>query len=79
MKSAEIRERLHHYINSAEDKKVKAFYTIIEQELNNEQEIWDNPEVLKELNKRSKDYHQGKVTGKSWKDVKKKILSQGTN
>ena len=54
---------------TADDKKVKAFYTIIENEIKEEADIWTD-EFLQELNKRTGDFESGKVKGYTWEEVK---------
>ncbi len=39
MTIAAIREKLHEYINVAEDKKVKAIYTMVEDEITHDQSV----------------------------------------
>lgn len=65
-----IREKLQEYIRIADDKKVKAIYTMIESDL--EKDLWHNNEVL--LNEWDNDYvnyKKGKDTGLTLADVKK--------
>jgi hypothetical protein len=71
MKTTTIREKLTNYIRSADEKKVKAIYTMLEGEIAQEDDIWTD-EFLNELNKRTTDYESGKVKVKSWKEVKKR-------
>ncbi|HMP99860.1 MAG TPA: hypothetical protein PKC24_08770 [Cyclobacteriaceae bacterium] len=70
MKTTTIREKLTDYIRSADEKKVKAIYTMLESEIAQEDDIWTD-KFLNELNKRTSDYESGKVNVKSWKEVKK--------
>jgi putative addiction module component (TIGR02574 family) len=69
MSTTEIRQKLFDYIRVADDKKVKAFYTIIENEIKEEADIWTD-EFLQELNKRTADFESGKVKGYTWDEVK---------
>lgn len=46
--TTEIRQKLFEYIRLANDKKVKAFYTIIESEIENKPTIWTK-EFVKEM------------------------------
>ncbi len=71
-----IREKLINYIENVEEKKVKAFYTIIQNDLENES-IY-TPAVKAELDKRYNDYKTGKskmITPSDSKKRIKKILS----
>ena len=69
MSTVSIRQKLHHYIETAQDKKVKALFTIVEDEIGKDHEIWTD-EFVTELNKRTSDFESGKVKGRSWKEVK---------
>jgi hypothetical protein len=55
-----LREKLHHYIDHVEDKKIKAFYTIVESDIENEGTIY-TPEFKAELDQRQEDYKNGKT------------------
>lgn len=69
MSTTEIRQKLFDYIRVADDKKVKAIYTIIEKEIHEDVDIWTD-EFLQELNKRTEDVESGKIKGLTWKEVK---------
>ena len=69
MSTTEIRQKLFDYIRVADDKKVKAIYTIIKNEIKEDVDIWTD-EFLQELNKRTADYESGKVKGYTWEEVK---------
>jgi len=69
MSTTEIRKKLVDYIREADDKKVKAIYTIVENEIQRDADIWTD-EFLQELHKRSADFESKKVRGYTWKEVK---------
>lgn len=69
MRTAEIRQKLFEYIRVADDKKVKAIYTMVENEIQEDEDIWTD-EFLDELNKRTAEFESGKVKGYSWEEVK---------
>ena len=74
MTTALIRQKLYEYIRVANEKKVKAIFTMVEDEL--EDYDWTkDKELLAELDKRSADYKSGKVKGIPWEDAKKQILA----
>ncbi len=50
-----LREKLHNYINQVEDKKIKAFYTLVESDIVEEENIYTE-EFKAELDKRYADY-----------------------
>ena len=74
MTATAIRQRLHEYIRFADEKKVKAIYTMIEEEANEKHDIWTK-EFVKELDRRSKEMESGKVKGKPAESVLKKAES----
>lgn len=47
-----IREKLQNYIKTADDKKIKAIFTLVENDIQKEVEWWGNKEFVKELNER---------------------------
>ncbi len=58
MKASTIRERLHRFIETAEEKKVKAIYTLFEDEI--EQDEWEYTDEFKaELDRRYDYYKNG--------------------
>jgi len=57
MRTAQIRQQLHEYIDTAEDKKLKAIYTLLEDEIADEYEL--TAEQKKELDRRYDDYQNG--------------------
>lgn len=73
MRTAEIREKLQTYIQFADEKKVKAFYTIVEKEIEEEYKWTEDKEFIKELNKRSEEFRSGAAKGSEWEIVKKRI------
>ena len=76
MTTAAIRQKLYEYIRTADDKKVKAIFTIVEDDIKDFD--WKNDEAfLTELDKRSHEYKTGKVNGVPWREVREKILSSG--
>ncbi len=67
MTTETIRRRLHDYIESAQDKKVKAIYKIVEDEIEG---TLLNEKQLAEVDRRVAEYESGKVEGLSWEEVK---------
>ena len=74
MKTSTIRQKLSEYIKVADDKKVKAIYTIIESEINEMNYWWNDEHFIAELDKRSSDLKNGKDKGVAWEELKKELI-----
>ena len=74
MDTSTIRQKLYEDIRVADDKKVKALYTIIESDLNELYEWWNDKDLMAELDQRSADLKSGKDMGQSWEGVKNQLL-----
>lgn len=61
MTTADIREKLYEYIRIADDEKVKAIYTILEDEITEDLEWWKDKGFMHELDQRYNDYKGGKT------------------
>jgi hypothetical protein len=69
MKTAEIREKLHLYIETAEEKKLKAIYTMVEDDV--ESNIpWNDKTFIAEIDRRIDELETGKTKGYTWIEVK---------
>jgi len=75
MNTATIRKKLYEYIRVADDRKVRAIYTIIENDVIEPYEWWNDNELLTELDHRSEQIRSGNDPGILWEDAKKEILS----
>ncbi|HEY8919302.1 MAG TPA: addiction module protein [Chitinophaga sp.] len=74
MNTAAIRQKLYEYIRVADDKKVKAIFTMVEDEVNEITNWHEDSAVISELDKRSTALKSGKDKGTTWEDAKKRIL-----
>ena len=74
MTSIQLRKKLHSYIDTAEEKKLKAIYTMVEDEIETPSLL--TPEQKKELDKRLVEYQQGKTKLYSWKEAKEMIYNK---
>jgi putative addiction module component (TIGR02574 family) len=73
MTATTIRTKLYDYIKAADDKKVKAIYTILESEIEENYNHWTDKDFLAELNRRSDEYKSGKIKGITWEEAQKLI------
>jgi hypothetical protein len=60
MTYAVVKEKLHSYIESADQKKIKAIYALVEDEIHQENFVYDEA-ILKALEKISDDAFSGKT------------------
>jgi hypothetical protein len=69
MTAAAVREKLYDYIRIADDKKVKAIYMMLEDEITEDIEWWKNNAFVKELDKRFAAWETGKEKGYTLAEV----------
>ncbi len=74
MTALTLRHKLHHYIDTAEEKKLNAIYTIFENEIEHSSML--TAEQKAELDNRLEEYMQGKGKNFSWNNAIKKIKSK---
>jgi putative addiction module component (TIGR02574 family) len=72
MSIATIRQKLHNYLEVADDKKVKAIYTMMEAEIE-ENELVYTTELKDELDRRNNDYKSGNAKMLTAEESKKRI------
>jgi hypothetical protein len=72
MSTAEIRQKLHNYLESADDKVIKAMFTIMEKDIENNALVYTS-KLKSELSKRQKDYLDNNVRLVNQEDSKKRI------
>ena len=70
-----IRKKLVDYLKVADDKKVKAIYTMVEDEINTAENDWDK-NFVKELNRRSRQFKNGKSKTYTWEETKKAAIEK---
>ncbi len=78
MTASAIRTQLHTYLDVANDKKVKAIYALLEEDIADKTGIgigdsWNDPEFVKEMNRRASEMESGKVKGSSWEEVHNRV------
>lgn len=78
MDTATIRQKLYEYIRKADDKKVKAIYTIVENDIDQVNEWWQDDKLMAEIEQRAADLKSGKDKGISWEDLKKGLPKENS-
>lgn len=74
MTTQDIRNKLHEYIDSASDRKVKAFYVIVEDDVENSYDNpLEDPIVLAEMERRYENYKADPGSAKTWEEVKESV------
>jgi hypothetical protein len=76
MTTTVIRKKLIHYLENADEKKVKAVYTIFEDEINQENSFNLSEEQIKILDKERRKHVSGKSKSYTWEDAKKIIRNE---
>ena len=74
MTTAAIRQKLYEYIRFADDKKVKAIYTVVAGDLEETREWWEDKKLLEKVKAIDADMESGKDEGILWEDAKKQLL-----
>ncbi len=75
MTTTAIRKKLTDYLKVADDKKVKAIYTMVEDEINTAANDWDEG-FVKELKQRSKEFKNGTAKTYTWEETKKAAMQR---
>jgi hypothetical protein len=75
MTTTAIREKLVNYLQVADDKKVKAIYTMVEDDINTQANDWDE-DFIKELERRSKSFRKGTAKTYSWEETKQAAVKR---
>ena len=73
MTIAAIREKLHEYIDIAEEKKLEAIYAMIEEGVLENVDLWEDEDFLNELDRRMEELESGKVKGIPLEEFKSKF------
>ena len=79
MSTTTIRQKLYDYIRGAEDRKVKAIYTMLEEEIEESYDYWNDKAFMAALAKRSADRLSGNSKTVPWEEAKAQILASKTN
>ena len=63
----------------ADDKKVAAIYSILEEEIEESAIDWNNGKFIKELDIRTTEYKNGTIKAQSWDEAKAQVLGSIQN
>jgi len=74
--SATVRDRLYDYIKMADDKRIKAIYMMLEDDIAEKTEWWNNPTLVSELEKEYEAWDSGKDKRYSLTDIEAEIFSR---
>lgn len=74
MNKLQLRKKLHSYIDNAEEKKLQAIYTMVEDDIETSSLL--TPAQKKELDKRMIEYKQGKGKTYTWNEAKEIIYKK---
>jgi len=72
MTTTAIRQKLHHYIETAQDKKVKAIFAIVEDDIEETYDHWNDDAFVAELKRRESSYLEGTAKTYSLEQMMKK-------
>lgn len=60
METIELRNKLHHYIKNAQEKKLQAIFTMIEDEIKETYNHWNDEDFVNKLQQKEQAYSTGK-------------------
>jgi hypothetical protein len=63
MTAIAIREKLQDYIKTADDRKIRAIYLMLENDIEQAADWWKTPAFVKTLDKEYKNWQQGRIKG----------------
>lgn len=75
MTTTAIRKKLVNYLKIADEKKVKAIYTMVEDEIGTAENDWGK-DFIKELNRRSRQFRNGSSKIFTWEETKKAAIEK---
>ena len=74
MTTAAIREKLSDYIKVADDEKIKAIYTLLEEQIAPSMDWSEDEEFVAELDERVRRYEAGIDKGHTWEELETAIV-----
>jgi hypothetical protein len=75
MTTTTIREKLADYLQVADEKKLKAIYTMVEDEINTAANDWDD-NFTEELERRNKGFVDGTAKTYTWEETKQAAINK---
>jgi hypothetical protein len=75
MTTTTIREKLADYLQVADEKKLKAIYTMVEDEINTAANDWDD-NFTEELKRRNKSFVDGTAKTYTWEETKQAAINK---
>ena len=75
METAGMRQKLAAYLKVADENKIKAIYTMVEDEINTSENEWSE-NFIKELKQRSRGIADGIIKTYSWEETKKAAIKK---
>lgn len=75
MSTNTIREKLADYLQVADEKKLKAIYTMVEDDINTTANDWDD-DFIKELERRSKGFINRTAKTYNWEETKQAAINK---
>jgi hypothetical protein len=73
MTTAAIKEKLHNYIEVADDEKIKNIYSLFEDQMASARHWSEDPDVVAEFDERVRRYEAGIDRGYSWNELEASI------
>jgi hypothetical protein len=74
MQPLTTKEKLYDFMRVADDKKIKAIYSLLENEIAESNEWWQDKSVVAELDKRYKNWQEDKEKGSAVEETKAHLL-----
>ena len=71
-----IREKLQEYIKTADDKKIKAIFTLVENDIEEKYNWWEDKEFVAELDENVQNCVDGKDKGFTLEEIDAEIKSK---
>ncbi len=69
MKNLKLKQKLHQYIEMADEKKLKAIYVMVEDEIEEKYDIWNNKDFVAEIERRTSEMENGSAKTYTWDEV----------